>query len=252
MIRALLVFLFLAALPQVSANAQIPPRDPVAAERQAAPYLARCDQGEAYACEYAIAVLKRNDSTFWQSDRYVDLSIQACEVGSSRSCWNFEWQGVGGVLNPIRLDHERYLSIATTGCENGSGLACWQAGDVRRLIGTYPDREMLGFFERSCELGYSDGCHEAAAMQVALGLDPVNASIRACYGVAVGVAPKLAACERGCAAEDARACHEAGIILGRGRDGITPAPLDADRSAALFARACSAGHAPACSARPGD
>ncbi len=252
MIRALLVFLFLAIFTQGPAHAQIPPLDPEGAERQAAPYLERCDQGEPYACEYALAVIKRNDRTFWQSERYVALSTQACEAGSSRSCWNFEWQGVGGVLNPVRRDSERYLPIATTGCDNGSALACWQAGDVRRILGRYSESEILDFFVRSCEGGYADGCEEAAAMQTALGRDASRASIRACYGTAVGVQGKLASCERGCEAGDARSCHEAGIILGRGRDGITPVALDADRAEALFAQACHAGHEPACTARPGD
>ena len=215
-------------------------------EAQAAPYLERCDQGDAYACEYAIALIKRNDRTFWQSDRYIALSLQACEVGSSRSCWNFEWQGYGGVLNPIRQQAEVYLPTALRGCENGSGVACWQAGDLLTELGQAGPAEILGHYDRSCEIGYSDGCAAAADLRVEQGLDAVPTSLRACYGTAVGQAPKLASCQRGCESGDALSCYRAGLILERGRDGINPVRANAQQSEALFRQACAGGHAAAC------
>jgi TPR repeat protein len=207
-------------------------------------FLERCDAGEHYACNYAIALFKRADPTFWLGEENIDLNLRSCSLGSDRACWKFEFIGIPNPYRPVRQDTPRYLPIALEGCANGSTMACWQAATIFReqdLLDAAIEQATL-----SCEGGFSDGCVLQSDLISQVGGNALPAAALACYGRGAGRIRTQPQCQLACDFDDARACRTLGQMFETGRDGARFVERDPQRAHGLFERACLLGDVQSC------
>jgi TPR repeat protein len=207
-------------------------------------FLERCDAGEHYACNYAIALFKRADPTFWLGSENIVLNLRSCSLGSERACWKFEFIGIPNPYRPVRQDTQRYLPVAREGCSHGSTMACWQVATILReqnLLDAAIEHAAL-----SCDGGFSDGCVLQSELLVQVGGDALPAAALACYGRGAGRLRTQPQCQLSCDLDDARACRALAQMFYAGRDGARFVTRDPDRARNLYERACRLGDTESC------
>ncbi|OLF79755.1 hypothetical protein AWH62_15380 [Maricaulis sp. W15] len=236
--RFFLILLFSLAL---AAPAAAQPESP-----DPQPYVAACEAGDGFACNYAYGLLQRADRSFWQSEGAIALLLRGCEVGSDRSCWIFERINEPNPYDDVRYDRPVYLPVALSGCEGGSTMACWQAAGFLETGNEAEREQAAALSRRACERGFADGCARLADVLVSLGRDPLDAHRGACYGNRPGRMRKQGDCEAVCDEGDAAACVELALMFERGRDGAQTMRRNARRADELFRRACDLGSQQAC------
>jgi TPR repeat protein len=207
-------------------------------------FLERCDAGEHYACNYAIALFKRADPTFWLGAENIALNLRSCSLGSDRACWKFEFIGFPNPYRPVREDTSVYLPIAREGCVNGSSMACWQMASMLREQGLLD--EAVEQATLSCDRGFSDGCVLQSDLMVQVGGDALPAAVSACYGRGAGRLRTQPQCQLACDLGDALACRTLAQMFEAGRDGARFVTRDPDLARGLYEQACRLGDTPSC------
>ncbi len=209
-----------------------------------AEYTAECDDGDRYACGYALLLHQRLDINFWLTEENLRLHARACALGLDGSCWKFERRLLPDPYQPLRDDRAQFFPMVESGCENGSTMACWQAAtlylerDQRDLAWTRADQ--------SCAGGFSDGCALRADLELERGELAQTSLQLACYGARPGYAPKAPYCEAACNQGDGRACASRANIFQWGRDGYQPSERSPRNASTYFQRACDLGYETAC------
>jgi hypothetical protein len=227
-----------AALLAASPAAALPPISPAPAV-DAAALAARCARGFPAECRdlgrarLAGAAVARDERVG------VAYALAACEMGEPAACADL------GVLHAVGRglpqSDERALALSRRACDQGAALACSNLGALlaegvggaapKGAPGEEPGGPMLRLFRKACEAGVPEGC--------------ANLGTAHAGGTLAVRDVRLAARElrRGCEQGLGLACQRLASLVEERRE-LAPdlAP------AALRARACQDGIAPACAA----
>jgi TPR repeat protein len=191
---------------------------PIASEEAA-----RCEGGDAAACNSAGKLYARGERVALDYQRADTLFLRACDLGEPDGCYQAGMLVTGGTLGDPP-DFGRALGLYQRACDGGVAGACTNLGSMT-MRGEGREEDVPGgraLYERACEGGDALGCTNLASF------------LRGDLG-GKDMAAALALYERACAMDHGEACEEAAEQHDEGAG----TPVNDPRARELYGKACA-------------